>query len=82
MARSKFNRLASDGGTITAFHDGKPEKIRFCAFDCLEKRQLFGTRASQMTSALVFGPTVTVRAKHQDRYGWAVGIVTLPVGGI
>ncbi len=57
----------SDGDTITVLSKGKPERIRLHGIDCHEKRQAFGNRAKQFTSALVFGKTVTVQVMDRDR---------------
>ncbi len=70
----------SDGDTITVLSKGKPVRIRLHGIDCPEKRQAFGTRAKQFTSALVFGQTVTVHVMDQDRYWRTVGEVLLPKG--
>lgn len=59
-----------DGDTIEVLHNTHPERIRFSGIDCPEKSQVFGTRAKQATSALVFGKDVTPghgRPSHIDR---------------
>ncbi len=68
----------SDGDTITVLHNGVGERIRLHGIDCPEKRQAFGNRAKQLTSALVFGKTVTVQAVDRDRYGRTVGEAVRP----
>ena len=50
-----------DGDTIGVMHNGKAEQIRLNGIDCPEKKQPFGTRAKQFTSAQAFGKEVTVR---------------------
>ncbi len=61
-------------------HSGKGKRIRLHGIDCPEKRQAFGNRAKQFTSALVFGNTVTVQVMDRDRYGRTVAEVLLPDG--
>jgi micrococcal nuclease len=68
-----------DGDSITVLHDGRGEEIRLWGIDCPEKRQAYGTRAKQATSALVFGKIAEVEPLDVDRYGRAVALVT--VGG-
>jgi endonuclease YncB( thermonuclease family) len=69
-----------DGDTIDVMHDGRSERVRLNAVDCLEKGQAFGTATKQFTSSLVFGQSVTVRASGQDRYGRTIGDVILSDG--
>ena len=45
----------SDGDTITVLSKGKPVRIRLHGIDCPEKRQAFGKRAKQFTSASPMG---------------------------
>lgn len=72
----------ADGDTITVLDGTAQIKIRLNGVDCPEKAQAFGTKAKQFTSALVFGQTVTIRAKEKDRYGRTVGDVVLADGRI
>jgi len=66
----------ADGDTITILTPAKRQvKIRLACIDCPEKRQLFGKRAKQFTSFLVFGRRVRVEVIDWDRYGRAVGWV-------
>ncbi len=44
----------SDGDTIRVMHNGRAERIRLWRIDCPEKRQPFGTRASQFTAVDLF----------------------------
>jgi endonuclease YncB( thermonuclease family) len=67
----------TDGDTITVLHAGRGERIRLFGIDCPEKRQAFGTRAKQATSALVFGKVAEVEPVDQDRYGRTVALVTV-----
>ena len=70
----------SDGDTIRVMHNGSAERIRLWGIDCPEKRQPFGTRASQFTGDLAFGKDVKVLVHDVDRYGRTVGEVILPDG--
>lgn len=72
----------ADGDTITVLDGTSQIKIRLNGVDCPEKAQAFGTKAKQFTSSLVFGQTVTIRAKEKDRYGRTVGDVVLSDGRI
>lgn len=66
-----------DGDTIDVLHNGQAERIPLNGIDCPEKKQPFGQRAKQFTSALVFGKEVTVRPKTMDRHKRTVGDVLL-----
>jgi micrococcal nuclease len=66
-----------DGDTVRVMHRGTAEKIRLYAIDCPERGQDFGTRASQFTSEMVFGKTVTVEPVDKDRYGRTVAWVSV-----
>ena len=65
----------ADGDTITVLNDKHPVKIRLYGIDCPEKRQLFGKRAKQFTSDLVFGKDVDIEPIAIDRYGRTVAFV-------
>lgn len=67
----------SDGDTITVLHDLTPEKIRLNGIDCPEKKQDFGQRAKQFTSALVFAKQVKVTYQKRERYGRILGNVSI-----
>ncbi len=69
-----------DGDTIEVLHDGKAERIRLNGIDCPEKRQPFGQKAKQFTSAMVFGKHVTVEPLRKDRHGRTVGDVIVSDG--
>ena len=69
----------SDGDTLTVLHNQQPEKIRLNGIDCPEKKQDFGARAKQLSSAMAFGKTVEVQYEKRDRYGRILG--TVLVGG-
>jgi len=68
----------ADGDTITVLVGTTQHKIRVGSIDTPERGQAFGTRATQFTSKLVFGKTVTVRVVKIDRYDRSVGRVTVP----
>src|SRR5271157_4345740 len=70
----------SDGDTIRVMHNGRAERIRLWGIDCPEKRQPFGTRATQFTGDLAFGKDVKVLVRDVDHYGRTVGEVILPDG--
>jgi endonuclease YncB( thermonuclease family) len=68
----------SDGDTITVLDDQQRQhKIRLDGIDAPESNQDFGSRSKQSLSDLVFGKTVTVTSRKKDRYGRALGNVTL-----
>lgn len=67
-----------DGDTIEVLHNRTTTRIRLAGIDCPEKKQPFGQRAKQATSALSFGQHVTVHSAGKDRYGRTVGTVELP----
>jgi len=69
-----------DGDTIEVLHTGKADRIRLAGIDCPEKKQPFGQRAKQATSALSFGHHVTVHGAGKDRYGRTIGTVELTDG--
>ena len=70
----------TDGDSIHVMHNDRAEKVRLHGIDCPEKKQPFGRRAKQVTSALSFGQYVTVRRAGKDRYGRTLGTVELPNG--
>ena len=69
-----------DGDTITVLVGFEPKRVRLAGIDAPEKGQAFGQRAKQATSRLVFGRTVRVVARGEDRYGRTLGDVRLPDG--
>lgn len=62
----KVVRIA-DGDTITVLVGKEQRRVRLEGIDCPERAQPFGKKASQFTAKLVFGKTVEVRSKGQDR---------------
>ncbi|TVM35638.1 thermonuclease family protein [Oceanidesulfovibrio marinus] len=66
----------ADGDTITVLRDGHEQvRIRVYGIDCPERKQPFGKRAKQFTSAMVGNHIVEVEPIDQDRYGRTVGRV-------
>lgn len=57
-----------DGDTIEVLINGKSETIRLLGIDCPERKQAFGTKAKQFTSALCFGKMVTLESGERDQY--------------
>src|SRR5262245_21415337 len=68
----------SDSDTITVLDaSNKQHKVRLEGIDAPKSAQDFGSRAKQSLSDLVFGKTVTVTSRKNDRYGRVLGKVTL-----
>ena len=68
----------SDGDTVKVLTaDRKEVTVRLNGIDAPEKKQAFGTQAKTRLSDLVFDKTVTVKVEDIDRYGRAVGQITL-----
>jgi endonuclease YncB( thermonuclease family) len=58
-----------DGDTVTVLLQGRLQlKVRLAGIDAPEQKQAFGQRARQRLGAIVFGKTVTVVGRKQDRY--------------
>jgi endonuclease YncB( thermonuclease family) len=58
-----------DGDTIEILYFGKNETIRLADIDCPEKKQPFGSKAKQFTSAFCFGKEVLIKTEgRRDRY--------------
>jgi endonuclease YncB( thermonuclease family) len=67
-----------DGDTIDVMHGGGAVRVRLAGIDCPEKKQPFGRKAKQRVAELAAGREVSVDVATEDRYGRAVGVVTLP----
>ncbi len=67
----------TDGDTISVLRDGKAVKIRLDGIDCPERGDDFSSKAKKFTSALVFGKSVEVRGKDNDRYGRLVARIVV-----
>ena len=82
LANDFTGRIVSvlDGDTIEVLHNTHPERIRLSGIDCPEKRQAYGKKAKQFTSALAYGKEVTVQVLRKDRHGRTVGDVVLTDG--
>jgi endonuclease YncB( thermonuclease family) len=70
----------TDGDTIEVLRDGAPTKIRLNGIDAPERKQLYGSEATQFTSELVFNKSVIVRVQDVDRYQRLVADVILEDG--
>ncbi len=71
----------ADGDTITVLTENKRQiRIRLYGIDTPERRQPFGKRAKQFTSALVFGKEVFIEVIDTDRYRRSVALVQLSDG--
>lgn len=66
-----------DGDTIDVLHTGRAERIRLSGIDCPEKKQAYGQKAKQATSALVFGKDVSIQPHGRDKYGRTIADVML-----
>jgi micrococcal nuclease len=64
-----------EGDTITVLHDGKGKEIRLYGIDTPENGQAFSNRAKQFTSQMVYGKTVEVKTKDNDRNGRSVALI-------
>ena len=65
-----------DGDTITLLTGGRVEvKIRLEGIDAPEANQAFGAKSKAALSKLVFGKSVTVHPKGNDRYRRTLGRV-------
>jgi endonuclease YncB( thermonuclease family) len=70
-----------DGDTIDVLYGGEAVRVRLAGIDCPEKKQPFGKKAKERAVNLAAGREVAVDVETEDRYGRAVGVVTLPDGG-
>ena len=67
----------ADGDTITVMKSGQKVKVRLYGIDTPEKSQWYGQNAKAFTSSQVMGKQVDVQVLDTDRYGRAVGVVTV-----
>ncbi len=73
----------SDGDTIKVLNSDNQEiRIRLYGIDTPEKKQAFGTKATQITSGLVFQKFLSIQTIDIDHYGRQVAVVELPNGTI
>ena len=65
-----------DGDTLVLLVAGNvQERIRLAGIDCPERKQAFGTRATNALARLAAGEDVTIEWGKRDRYGRIVGKV-------
>jgi len=69
-----------DGDTIIVSDILNRTTIRLSEIDCPEKNQSFGDEATEFTSGLVLGKTVTLNVVAVDKYGRRVASVILSNG--
>jgi endonuclease YncB( thermonuclease family) len=65
----------ADGDTITVLRDKEQVRIRLYGIDCPERSQAYSKKAKKLTSKLVYGKVVEVKAMDTDRYGRTVAMV-------
>ena len=58
-----------DGDTVEVLKNGVSVRIRLEGIDCPERAQAFSRKATELTTRLAGGKTVTVRVLDVDRYG-------------
>jgi micrococcal nuclease len=69
------------GGDIIEFlHPHHTELIRLSGIDCAEKGQVYGHKAKEAASALVFGKNVTLQIRGRDKCGRILADGLLPYG--
>ena len=64
-----------DGDTITVKDKKETYKVRMAAIDCPEKKQKHGDIATSVTSTMLLGQTVQLRAHKRDLYNRVIGDV-------
>lgn len=67
----------TDGDTLTVRTTEETKQVRLSGIDAPEKRQDFGNAAKKALSDCAFDRPVQVETKKLDRYGRAVGKVTV-----
>lgn len=70
-------RYVTDGDTIKVFDGEKVINVRLYGIDSPEKTQKYGRQATHFTSIMALGEMATVHVVDIDKYGRAVGIVTI-----
>ena len=65
-----------DGDTIEVQHNGRAKHIRLNGVNSSEKSQVYGKRAKQSASRLVFGKEVILQTYGKDKYVEFIRIVT------
>jgi endonuclease YncB( thermonuclease family) len=71
-----------DGDTIDVLRGGRAVAVRLHGIDAPEMGQPFGRAAKQAASRYAFGRVARVRITDVDRYGRAVGRVTVAGGSL
>jgi endonuclease YncB( thermonuclease family) len=71
-----------DGDTINVLHGGRAVTVRLHGIDAPEMGQPFGNNAKQAASRYAFGKVARIRITDVDRYGRAVGRVTVDGGSL
>ena len=64
-----------DGDTITVKDKKETYKVRMAAIDCPEKKQKHGDVATSVTSTMLLGQKVQLRAHKRDLYNRVIGDV-------
>lgn len=68
----------ADGDTVTVLTEGHRQvKVRIAGIDAPEKEQAFGQAAKKSMSDCAFGKVASVAWKKLDRYGRAIGKLTV-----
>jgi endonuclease YncB( thermonuclease family) len=67
----------SDGDDITVLKSKTAIKIRLYGIDCPERGQTYGAKAKRLTSDMVSGKMVEIKAVDTDRYKRSVAWVTV-----
>lgn len=67
----------SDGDSITVLVEKKQVKVRLDGIDAPESGQSFGNKSKQALSDLIFGKTVLVEKRGEDRYDRTLGVIML-----
>jgi endonuclease YncB( thermonuclease family) len=70
----------TDWDTLRILHEKKELRVRVWGIDALERRQPFGTKATQYASDLAYRKAVSVHDRGRDSYGRLVASITLPDG--
>lgn len=67
----------ADGDTFTLLVNGKEQvKVRIDGIDAPEKGQVYGNRAKESLSNMIWGEVIIVNVSKTDRYGRSIGKVS------
>jgi micrococcal nuclease len=69
-----------DGDTIEVLHNNHAERICLSGIECPENGQVYGKKAKQAASELVFGTEVTLQTHGKDIYSRTIADVLLADG--